>query len=103
MEVGEVCRELGITEATFHRLRSELLDARGDHDFLWLLKWLKKEKNCEPALYVELTRTPAVRQKLEALTTGTPYLSPSQKMSRANDRRRRAAERKQRGTPSTGE
>jgi hypothetical protein len=64
VEVGEGCRELGITEATLHRLRSELLDAHGDRDFLSLLKWLKKEKNCEPALYVELTRTPTLRQKM---------------------------------------
>ena len=75
-------------------MRRELLEAPGADDLLWLLKWLKKEKNCEPTLYVELTRTPAVRQKLEALTSGDRYVSPSQKMSQANDRRRRMAERK---------
>jgi hypothetical protein len=80
-------------------LRRELLDVPGADDFLWLLKWLKKEKNCEPTLYAELTRTPAIRQKLEALNAGTRYLSPSQKMSRANDRRRRAVERSKKGSP----
>ena len=41
-----------------------------------------------------------VRQNLEALTTDARRLSPSQKMSRANERRRRAVERKHEGTPS---
>ncbi len=74
-------------------LRSTLLEVRED-DFTWLLKWLKKEKNCEPAIYHELTRTPAMRQKIRALADGSRYLCPSVKMSRANERRRRAAERK---------
>ena len=82
-------------------LRSQLLELRQADDFLWLLKWLKKPKNCEPALFNELTRTPAMRMKLEALDAGTRYVSPSQKMSRANERRRRAAERKREEAPST--
>jgi len=73
-------------------LRSGLLEVPED-DFIWLLKWLKREKNCEPAVYHELTRTAAMRQKISALADGTRYLSPSVKMSRANDRRRRAAQR----------
>jgi hypothetical protein len=73
-------------------LRRGLLEVPED-DFTWLLKWLKKEKNCEPAVYQELTRTLAMRQKTAALADGTRYLSPSVKMSRANERRRRAAER----------
>ena len=75
-------------------LRSQLLDLHGPDDFLWLLKWLKKEKHCEPAIYSELTRTAAVREKLKALDAGERYFNPSQKMSRANDRRRRAKELK---------
>jgi hypothetical protein len=73
-------------------LRSILLGARED-DFTWALKWLKKEKNCDPAVYHELTRTQAMRQKMTALTDGSRYLSPSVKMSHASQRRRRAAER----------
>ncbi len=73
-------------------LRRGLLEVPED-DFTWLLKWLKKEKNCDPAVYHELTRTPAMRQKITALTDGSRYLSPSVKASRANERRRRAAER----------
>jgi hypothetical protein len=75
-------------------LRRELLGLREADDFLWLLRWLKKEKQCDPAIYEELTRTAAVRKKIEALNAGDRYLTPSQKMSRANERRRRAAERK---------
>jgi hypothetical protein len=70
-------------------LRRELLEVRGGDDFLWLLRWLKKAKNWAPALYEEVTRTAAMRRKLEALGAGTRYLSLSQKMSRAIDRRRR--------------
>ena len=73
-------------------LRSILLEASED-DFTWAMKWLKKEKNCEPTIYDELTRTKGMRQRIGAITNGTKYLSPSVKMSRANERRRRAAER----------
>jgi hypothetical protein len=75
-------------------LRRELLEVRVADDFRWLLRWLGKEKHCEPAIYQELSRTASVREKIEALDGGAKYLSPSQKMSRANDRRRRAALRK---------
>jgi len=75
-------------------LRRELLGLRQADDFLWLLRWLKSEKRCEPAIYAELTRTTAVRKRIEALNAGARYLTPSQKLSRANDRRQRAAERK---------
>jgi hypothetical protein len=92
-----------ISSDEIRRLRSELLDARDADDFLWLVKWLKKEKNCDRAIYFELTRTRAVQQKLAAVTAGTPYLSPSQKMSRANERRRRARAREQAAAPSTTE
>ena len=84
-------------------LRRQLLEVRDADDFLWLLRWLKKDKNCERAIYDELTRTPAMRKKVEALNGGARYLSPSQKMSRAIDRRRRAAARKSRLTPSAEE
>jgi hypothetical protein len=60
----------------------------GEPTTFWLLKWLKKEKNFEPALYVEPPRTPAVHQSRDSLTAGTRYLSPSQKMARGQARRR---------------
>jgi hypothetical protein len=83
-------------------LRRQLLDISQPDDFLWLLRWLKKEQHCESAIYEELTRTPSMRQKMEALNVGARYLTPSQKMSRANDRRRRAADRKRQLTPGAG-
>ncbi len=75
-------------------LRRELLDLRAADDFPWLLRWLKNEKHCDPAIYEELTRTTAVRKKIEALSAGARYLTPHQKMTRANQRRRHARERK---------
>lgn len=84
-------------------LRRELLEVRTADDFSWLLRWLNKPKNGEHAVYEEMTRTASVRQKLEALNGGTRYLSPSQKMSRANERRRRATERKPAATPNVEE
>jgi len=81
-------------------LRRALLDVRASDDFLWLLRWLKKEEHCEPAIYEELTRTSSMRKKIEALNAGSRYLTPSQKMSRAAERRRRSAERKRKVAPS---
>ena len=75
-------------------LRRGLLDLRSADDFLWLLRWLKNPKHCDPAIYEELTRTTSMREKVEALNAGARYLTPHQKMSRAAERRRRAAERK---------
>lgn len=81
-------------------MRREMLDLPHPDDFLWLLKWLTKEQHCEPAIFHELTRTKSMREKMEALNAGARYLTPHQKMSRANDRRRRAAERKSKGASS---
>jgi len=75
-------------------LRRELLDLSNADDFLWLIRWLKNEKHCEPAVYTEVTRTTSMRKKIEALNAGARYLTPHQKMSRAAERRRRTAERK---------
>jgi len=52
--------------------------------------------DCEPAIYQELIHTPSVREKIAALDGGIKYLTPSQKMSRVMERRRRAAQRKDR-------
>jgi len=81
-------------------LRRGLLDLRNADDFLWLLRWLKNAKHCEPALYEELTRTTSMREKIEALNAGARYLTPHQKMSRAAERRRRATEGKGKVTPT---
>ena len=78
-------------------LRRGLLDLSNADDFLWLIRWLKNEKHCEPAVYAEVTRTNSMRKKIEALNAGARYLTPHQKMSRAAERRRRTAER--RATP----
>jgi hypothetical protein len=76
-------------------VRSQLLDMASSDEFLWLLKWLRKPKNCEPAIFDELTRTTAMRKKVEALNAGARYLTPSQKMSRANEKRARTARKQQ--------
>src|SRR5262249_26445571 len=74
-------------------VRRQLLDLSSRDDFLWLMKWLKKPKNCEPLLFNQLTGTTAMRRKIAALAAGERYLTPSQKMSKANERRQRARER----------
>lgn len=81
-------------------LRKVLLEVRDTDTFLWLLRWLKSEKQCDPAIYVEVTRTTSVRQKIEALKAGARYLTPSQKRAQANERRRRAADRKSKAAPT---
>jgi hypothetical protein len=72
-------------------LRRQLLDLRDQPDFLWLLKWLKKPKNCDPVLFNQLTATPAMRRKIAAFGAGERYLT-SQKVSRTNEGRRQAKE-----------
>src|SRR2546426_2839775 len=48
---------------------------------------------CEPALFHKLTATPAMGSTIAALGAGERYLTPSQNMSRASERSRRAVER----------
>ena len=43
-------------------LRRDLLEVRDAEDFRWLLRWLGKEKHCEPAIFEELTRTASMRR-----------------------------------------
>jgi hypothetical protein len=68
-------------------LRHVLLKVQETDAFVWLLRWLKNEKHCAPAIYEEVTRTASMRQKIEALNAGGRYLSPSRKMARAKGRR----------------
>ena len=81
------------------RLRNILLEVREGDTFLLLLRWLRNQNHCEPAIYEELIRTGSMRQKMEALNAGGRFLSPSQKKSRAKGGPRGAAERKRRSAP----
>lgn len=45
-------------------LRRNILRAKDRDDFRWLLTWLTRPGNCDPATLSELTRTSAVRTKL---------------------------------------
>jgi hypothetical protein len=67
-------------------LRHVLLKVQETDTFLWLLRWLKNEKYCAPAIYHEVTRTASMRQKIEVLNAGGRYLGPSRKMARARSR-----------------
>ena len=69
-------------------LRHVLLKVQETESFFWLLRWLKNERHCLPAIYEEVTRTASMRQKIEALKAGGRYQSPSQNLARANRRRR---------------
>jgi hypothetical protein len=51
--------------------------------FSCLLRWLKNEKHCAPAIYEEVTRTASLRQKIDALSGGGRYLGSSRRMARA--------------------
>jgi hypothetical protein len=47
--------------------RRELVKCDDDSRARWVLRWLSYSETCEPALFKELTRTPAVRSKLNSL------------------------------------
>lgn len=76
-------------------VRRDLLEVTDPGDFRWLVRWLAKEQHCEPAIYQELIHNASVREKVAAIDGGVKYLTPSQKMSRAIERRRRATERRE--------
>lgn len=48
-------------------LRHVLLKVEDSDTFPWLLRWLKNEKHCAPAIYQEVTRTASMRRKLKTL------------------------------------
>jgi hypothetical protein len=58
-------------------LRHVLLKVQETDAFVWLLRWLKNERHCAPAIYEEVTRTASMRQKIEALNAGGRYPAPS--------------------------
>jgi hypothetical protein len=83
-------------------LRRELLELRREDDLRWVLRWLAKEKHCEPAIFQQLTQSPVLKARLAALDAKEEYLIPSRSMvaliergrgpvSRATSRGRRTA------------
>lgn len=85
-----------VPAANLRYLRRELLELQDTDSFQWLIRWLKSDKHCDPPIYSNLARTDSMRKKIEALSTGARYVSPSRRQSQAAARRRQAAERKAR-------
>lgn len=56
-------------------LRRTLLGLQDAELFRWLLRWLKKEQQSEPAVYEELMRPQSMRKKMEDQNAGR-YASP---------------------------
>jgi len=46
-------------------LQQDLLAIESASDFLWVLRWLRQEQHCDPAIYMELIRTPSMKKKME--------------------------------------
>jgi len=42
--------------------------------FDWIIRWLRKPAHCEVAMYVALTRTPAMQERLSRSGFGAHYL-----------------------------
>jgi hypothetical protein len=57
-----------------NRLRRSLLRLKGGWNFEWIIRWLRKPAQCDPAIYVQITRTPAMREKLSRSGFGSHYL-----------------------------
>jgi hypothetical protein len=54
----------GLDVSSCSDLRRDILKAKDRDDLRWLLTWLTRPGNCDPATLAELTRTSAVRAKL---------------------------------------
>jgi len=48
-------------------LRGDILKSENESNCRWALRWMSYSETCEPAIYAELTRTPAVRAKVHSL------------------------------------
>jgi hypothetical protein len=65
--------------------RRSLLKIESDSDLSWLLRKLAKPHYCDAAIFAELTRTPAIRKRMEGLRLGrllpdeTTSLGPKRK------------------------
>jgi hypothetical protein len=51
----------------------------------------ERERYCEPTIYAEVTRTDAMRQRIEAVNLGARFLTPPRQMARARRQGRSAA------------
>ena len=52
--------------------RRDLVGIERLDDFEWVLRWLRQEQRCDPALYADLIRTPSMQRKREAVNEGGP-------------------------------
>jgi hypothetical protein len=48
-------------------LRRDILKSTNEHNCRWALRWMSYPETCEPTIYAELTRTPAVHAKVQSL------------------------------------
>lgn len=55
-------------------LRRELLRLKNSYTFEWIIRWLRKPAHCDAAVFVELTRTPAMMERMERVGFGSHYL-----------------------------
>jgi len=71
-------------------LRRYLLKVESDSDHSWLLQKLAKPHHCDEAIFAELTRTPAIRRKMESLRLDKllPKKTPKRKSKRKQDKAR---------------
>ncbi len=46
------------------------MDGQRSDDFLWVLRWLRQEQHCDPALNADLIRTPSMKRKMKAVNRG---------------------------------
>lgn len=79
----------GLDVSSCSDLRRNILKAKDRDDVRWLLTWLARPGNCDPATLAELTRTSAVRTKL--VEFGLVRAKPPARQTRARKPRRRRA------------
>lgn len=48
-------------------LRRDILKSKNEYNCRWALRWMSYPETCEPTVFAELTRTPAVRAKVDSL------------------------------------
>jgi hypothetical protein len=57
-------RLTNVDSGTWSNLRRAVLRAKDTYDVRWALKWLKSPENCDPGIFEDLSRTPAMKKKL---------------------------------------
>jgi len=65
-------------------LRRDLLKWNDHYGLKWILRLLAKPRHCDPAIYTELTRTPAIRKRMTQLGLLKPR--PSKRLKRTRRR-----------------